>query len=158
MLLAGLLYQTAGWHYLRGYNEVGNFLVVPVALAQAGLNLLVAVLVAVIGRFGRWRRARGGRWALAGLLLSALMAALSPLYARSVGKFAARQLWPADYADTLANPKRTEILTAMGMPDWGEPVTLEYGREIAHRIPDLQPSGPHGVREHHSESRRDRAR
>ena len=37
LAVASLMYGTVGWHFIRGYNEVGNFLVWPAVLVQGGL-------------------------------------------------------------------------------------------------------------------------
>ncbi|MEX0676794.1 MAG: ankyrin repeat domain-containing protein [Pirellulales bacterium] len=114
LLLAAFMYQTAGWYYLRGYNEVVNFVVVPAALMQAGLDLLIAAPIAAVGR---WRRARGGRFVLAGLLVSAVLVALSPLFAPSIGRFAAHHLWietPLVEAARYGDARLVEILLANG--------------------------------------------
>jgi hypothetical protein len=35
LVLATLMYLTVGWHFIRDYEEVGNFLVVPFAVGKA---------------------------------------------------------------------------------------------------------------------------
>ena len=90
LVSALLMYQTVGWYFIRGYNEVGNFVVAPMAFAQAGLNLLLAAPVVFVTR---WRRSRGGRAVLASLVASSVVMFVSPVFAPIIGGVAKRNLW-----------------------------------------------------------------
>ncbi len=90
LVLCVLMYQSVGWHFIRGYNEVANFMVALLAAIQGCLNLLIAAPIVLVNR---WRRSRGGRTALASLLLSAAVMLLSPLFAPVIGRVANRNLW-----------------------------------------------------------------
>lgn len=114
LLLLGIMYETIGWHYWRGYNEVGNFVVGWAAAAQAGLNLLLLLGVVIFHRH-RARPAMGlASW---GLLLAMFVVLISPLIAPVVGRLAAREQWietslydAARYGDA----ELVEILLAHG--------------------------------------------
>ena len=90
LVIVGLMYLTVGWHFIRGYEEVANFVVFPCAIGQAGTNLLIAVPIALVGR---WRRSTSGRTALASLSLAAALTLLSPVIAPIIGRIAKRNLW-----------------------------------------------------------------
>ena len=93
---ASLMYGTVGWHFIRGYNEVGNFIVLPAALIQAALNLLVAAAIVMHSWWRRRTLGRSSAWLrplATSLLLSALVTALSPSFAPAIGHIAKRTLW-----------------------------------------------------------------
>jgi len=94
LVLAGMMYESIGWYFIRGYDEVGNFLVYCAVAAQVAANLVIAVVVGLVGFIMGWRH-RGDlhRFVLAGLLISALTVLVSPLYAPVLGQVAKRSLW-----------------------------------------------------------------
>lgn len=96
LAVASLMYETVGWHFIRGYNEVGNFLVWPAVLVQAGFNLLIAAAIVLHGWWRRGALGRSSPWLrplATSFLLSALVTALSPLFAPAIGRIAKRNLW-----------------------------------------------------------------
>ena len=90
VILATLMYATVGWHFVRGYNEVANFLVVPCAVVQAAVNLFLAASVVLVAR---WRRMPGVHIAAISFCLSAAMVLFSPLFTPVLGSVANRRLW-----------------------------------------------------------------
>jgi len=48
LLLVTMMYLTVGWHFIRGYNEVGNFLVFSCVIAQAGFNFLLTAAIVLV--------------------------------------------------------------------------------------------------------------
>lgn len=96
LAVASLIYGTVGWHFIRGYNEVVNFLVWPAVLVQAGFNLLVAAAIVLHSWWRRGALGRSSPWLrhlATSLLLSALVTALSPLFAPAIGRIAKRNMW-----------------------------------------------------------------
>ena len=96
LAVASLMYETVGWHFIRGYNEVGNFLVWPAVLVQAGFNLLIAATIVLHGWWRRGALGRSSPWLrplATSFLLSALVTALSPLFAPAIGRIAKQSLW-----------------------------------------------------------------
>ena len=110
VLLAVLMYLTFGWHFIRGYNEVGNFLVTWGVIVLAVPIVLIALLIAGVAR---WRRTRGGRAAMWGLSLSAAITLLSPLYAPYLGGIAKRSLWIETSLIEAARYGDTELVIAL---------------------------------------------
>ena len=90
LFASALIYNTIGWFFLRGYNEVVNFLILPAILVLASLNLLIAGCLACVGRV---RRSKAGRLVLVTLVTSAVLVGLSLFYASAVGRVLARNLW-----------------------------------------------------------------
>jgi len=88
--LAGLIiYVQCGWHFIRGYDEVGNFVVVGLISILAALNAAAAVLVGgwlFVSR--RWKAALRTRSLLIGFVASAVLLFSSPLFVPSLGRFA----------------------------------------------------------------------
>ena len=82
LVIAGVLYETAGWHYIRSYREVTTFLIFPAILIQAAANLLLCGMFAV-GNL--WQRSQSVFTVAVALLLSALMVAVSLPIAPLVG-------------------------------------------------------------------------
>jgi hypothetical protein len=90
LVLVTVMYLTVGWHFIRGYNEVSNFLVVPCVIVLAGLNFLVAAPIVLVAR---WRRASGARVVVGSLCLSAVVILSSLTFAPVLGSAANRNLW-----------------------------------------------------------------
>jgi hypothetical protein len=90
LVLVTLMYLTVGWHFIRGYEEVGDFVIIPFVVGQAGVNLIIALPIALVRRR---RRKTSGRITLASLSLSAALILLSPLFAPVIGRVAKQNLW-----------------------------------------------------------------
>ena len=104
LALAFLMYLTIGWHYIRGYNEVGNFVIVTFVAMQAVLNIVLAAAIAVVMMA---RKMRIAPFLLASLCLSAAILSASLKFAPVLGTAANQRLWlrtplvqAARYADT----------------------------------------------------------
>ena len=90
LLLVSAIYSTIGWHFIRGYNEVGNFVVFPCVIALAGLNFLFAAATALITRR---RRSPAVHIVVATLCLSAMGVLSSTILAPILGSAANQNLW-----------------------------------------------------------------
>jgi hypothetical protein len=82
LVIACVLYETAGWHYIRGYREVTTFLIYPVIFAQAAVNLMLCALLALINL---WPRSQALYTASLAYLGAVLMVATSLPIAPLIG-------------------------------------------------------------------------
>ncbi len=90
LILATAMYLSFGWYFIRGYNEVVNFVVFTFVFAQAALNLLLAAPIVLVRQ---WRRTNGGRTAMVSFAASAGVVLLSLWFAPILGRFANQNLW-----------------------------------------------------------------
>jgi hypothetical protein len=88
-VVAVSIYQTVGWHYIRGYNEVTNFLIFPPILALAVANLAAGIVFLFIGSVNSQRCHPA---ATACLFVCSLTVALSLLVAPPIGQTLNRKL------------------------------------------------------------------
>ena len=87
--IACLFYETAGWHFLRGYQEVVNFLIYPPILALSLINFVLAIAVLAISQK---RVSLRGHLLAASLFACSLLVATSLWFAPYVGRFLNHQL------------------------------------------------------------------
>lgn len=84
------IYATIGWHFIRGYNEVINVLVVPAVAALAAINIIAGAAILLISG---WRDRPASRLLVGTLFASACIAILSPVLAPVLGQTAKHKLW-----------------------------------------------------------------
>jgi hypothetical protein len=127
VVIAAVIYPVAGWHFIRGYNEVGNFIVIALVQIQAGLNLLLAMALAI------WlvlaRRGTSRAWSIAiGFAASALLVFLSPYVVPTIGRFAKHHRWidtPLIEAVRYGDSELAAILVRAGADPKTKHVALE---------------------------------
>jgi hypothetical protein len=90
LLVCLIAYLSLGWHYIRGYNEVTNFLVYTWLVFQVTTGAGGALISALLAQWRDWARARIFAGALGS---SSIVVAISPLFATQIGLYAKYHHW-----------------------------------------------------------------
>ena len=119
LILLIFISTTAGWHYIRGYNEVGNSLAIIVIVFQAILNMLMGGICLLIYWFSKSKNRKIRHAFLLGkiFLISTVLLALSPLATPLIGNIAKKNLWintPIAQAARYGDFTLVEILLEKG--------------------------------------------
>lgn len=89
LLAATVIYLLFGWHFVRDYDEVGNFVVVGLINIDAALNAAVAAIVGGwLFATRRWNAASRSQSLTVGFAASAVLLFSSPLFVPTLGRFA----------------------------------------------------------------------
>lgn len=119
LIIAGLIYPAAGWHFIRGYNEVGNFIVIALVQMQAGLNLLFAIALGFWLVLAKRPTSRAGgletplHWAIRGRANVTTLEALAKFGANpDLEDF--QGVAPLAYANQIPEPDKSVIYRVFG--------------------------------------------